>query len=129
MKIRFGRRLSWLEKVGVTGLALCSALVFALVPVACERDSDPVPPAAADPAPLTLAPARATIPADQDVVILTARGGTRPYAWRVSDPDLGSVTDTDVGTVTYTRTAAPGAQVVQVMDRNRWVAECVIRQE
>ncbi len=118
------------DRLGLGLAALMMAAVWtALCMVGCEKEGDSAAPVGADPAPLTLVPASATLSATQTVAVLTARGGTRPYAWRVADASLGSVPDTDVATVTYTRTSALGAQVIQVKDRNRWMAESVIRQE
>jgi hypothetical protein len=106
-----------------------TAVWTALCMIGCEKASDPDTPPATDPTPLTLAPPTTTLSATQTVAVLTARGGTPPYAWRTSDSSLGTVPDTDAATVTYTRTTALGAQVIRVEDRNRWTAESVIRQE
>lgn len=98
---------------------------------ACEDNSESIPlNLPSEVAPLTVEPISTTLSSTNNVTILTARGGTAPYSWKVSDISLGAVPDIKAYVVTYTRVAsAQGANLVTVTDKNQWQAQALITQE
>ena len=90
--------------------------------VSCERDG------ADDDDVFRIEPGDATLRGDGATVVLSVVGGIHPYEWRVTDETLGAVTGGGV-TVTYTRSAANGANIVEVRDSRQWLASAVITQQ
>ena len=107
-------------------LALGVMLFFA---AGCEDNAVPDTLNEADPVgALTITPS-ASIGLDETYAVFTARGGTPPYSWTISDTSLGSIPQTDASTITYTRSGTTlGANTITVIDRNSWAATAVINQ-
>lgn len=97
-----------------TGLAavLIAAAVLSLMTTGCEYDSVHS---------LGIEPSYATVGPNTPVLILRVVSGTRdlsmPLEWRVSNPDLGSITHSSGSSAVYARTANNGENTVTVRDQ------------
>lgn len=80
----------------------------------------------APPSRLSINPPSPTLGTTTTTVGLNAVGGTPPYSWSVSRPDLGSVSPTTGASVTYTRTQTAGANTVTVRDSANQTATATV---
>jgi ABC-type glycerol-3-phosphate transport system substrate-binding protein len=111
-------------------LALALAALLPLAPAGCDSDSDD--DLTGDE--IYIKPASYTFKsADDKTVTLSVYGAKPPFQWRVSDPDMGTITGVTVNTNTYTGTAnytrTPnmyGINTVFVIDARQWRASSVI---
>lgn len=59
-----------------------------------------------------------TLTSTQTTCTLTAKGGTPPYKWKLSDNSLGTLTGGSSDTVVYTSSGTAGSNVATVHDAN-----------
>lgn len=76
---------------------------------------------------LAISPANVSLPANGDMVSLTAKGGSAPYSWQVTDVFRGSVVDAGGSSAAYQRSSA-GDNTVIVTDNAGAKAYAVVDQ-
>ncbi len=104
----------------IVRIGLC-IMAATLALTACEKDSNVRNKS------FVVEPGRAKLGPDDSIAVFRAIGGTPPYAWSVSDANLGSVAS-DSHIVTYTRSSQVGVNTVRVTDGNNWQAEAIVYQ-
>jgi hypothetical protein len=78
---------------------------------------------------LGISPAQVTLTSSNEVVTLTARGGTPPVLWAVIDASLGTLSNTDQSAVNYRRNGAEeGQNIVELTDSNGTISTATVVQ-
>ena len=96
----------------------------------CENNSDVARSPAGHPDQFSLSPSGTTLGSNDTTVAFVAVGGDRPYAWRVADEALGTISNTTEGIATYTRAGTTeGINVVVCRDGHGWEARANVVQD